>query len=279
MSGADWVDPYLRRIGHDHRPSADLAGLSALMLAHLTTVPFENLDVFHQRGVTLDRERNVSKIVDGQRGGWCFELNGAFGSLLTELGFEVRHLGAAVLLSGPTTVIDHLCLEVRLDQPYLVDVGFGDTFVSPLRLNDSSPQPGGNGTYQLMASPIGTTLAREVDGVPAAQYRFKRVSHDMADFESAQAMLYDDPDSHFRRGPVVTRLLDPLRRVTLSTDRLTVRHSPDADTPLFDTAQSDTEQSGLVGDAWWAAATEWFGPAYAEATVLSGEVGQRDQDG
>ena len=199
---------YLHRLGVEAPRSLDLASLTDLMRAHLVAVPFENLDVFYQRPVRTDIEWSVAKILDRTRGGWCFELNGAFGALLRSLGFEVRHLGAAVLLNGPNSTLDHLCLEVRLDQPYLVDVGFGDTFISPLELNTGTEQDGGNGAYQFIASPIGTTLARLVGGVPEASYRFKRVSHELADFDPASEALAGDADGHFRKGPLVTRLLD-----------------------------------------------------------------------
>ncbi len=161
------VDRYLTRIGVSERPSElDVDSLGRLMLAHLQTVPFENLDVFNLVPVRTDVDWSVAKIVDRRRGGWCFELNGAFGALLGSLGYDVKLTGAAVLLAGPNMTLDHLCLEVMLDRPYLVDVGFGDTFIRPLELNSKAEQDGGNGTYQLLASPVGTTLARVVDGVP-----------------------------------------------------------------------------------------------------------------
>ena len=252
------VDRYLDRIQAERPASLDLAALRGLMRAHLVAVPFENLDVFHQRPVRTDLAWSVPKIVDARRGGWCFEANGAFGALLASLGFEVRHLGAAVLLNGPNTTLDHLCLEVRLDQPYLVDVGFGDTFISPLELNSSAEQDGGNGIYQFIASPIGATLARLVDGVPEAAYRFKRVSHALADFDPASAALAGDPDGHFRSGPIVTRLLDVEgRRVTLSRDRVVTKN-----------VDGSTIRSRDVGPGeWWATAAEWFGESYGPGLV------------
>ena len=73
------AERYLARIGLDAQigpPSVDL--LAALQLAHLIRVPFENLHAFHHRGVRTDVEWSYAKVVEQQRGGWCFELNGAF---------------------------------------------------------------------------------------------------------------------------------------------------------------------------------------------------------
>jgi N-hydroxyarylamine O-acetyltransferase len=247
------VDAYLDRIGITVSPTTittDLATLTELMQAHLRSVPFENLDVFHQRPVRTDLDWSIPKLVEHRRGGWCFELNGAFGALLASLGFEIRLLGAAVLLGGPNSTINHLCLEVMLDEPWLVDVGFGDTFIKPLALNTAAEQDGGNGWYQFIASPIGTTLARLIDGVPAAHYRFKRVAHRLSDFDSASDALAADEGGSFRTGQIVTRLLDESgARVTLTPDRLDVRERDG----------SLRSSSVVAPEQWWPTAAEWFG--------------------
>lgn len=215
------VDAYLRRIDFRRDPTVDLDTLTALQRAHLTAVPFENLHVFHRLGVRTDDEWSVTKIVDHGRGGWCFENNGAFAALLEALGFRVARLGAAVLLGGPNAVIDHLTLEVTLDEAYLVDVGFGDSFIVPLRLNDESPQDGGTGTFELIPSAQGTTLTEHEDGVPRALYRFKRITRRMSDFDEASDRLQSDRTLHWSQKPFATRLIDGgPDRVTLLADRL-----------------------------------------------------------
>lgn len=171
------VDRYLERIRAEGPVGVDLDSLARLQRAHMTWVAFENLDVFHRVGVTVDPISNVAKIVDRGCGGWCSEVNGAFAELLTSIGFHVRLLGAAVLLDGPNDVVDHLTLEVRLDDSFLVDVGFGESFWRPLRLNTDAVQDGGAGQFALFPSPKGTTLTSvAADGGLVPQYRFKRES-------------------------------------------------------------------------------------------------------
>ena len=208
----DDIDRYLGRLGLDRSGvDTDVDGLAELCAVHLERVPFENLDIVFAGGVDHDLAEAVAAVVDRGRGGWCFELNGAFATLLVALGFDVRLLGAAVLLDGPSTVLEHLALEVSGGsadiEPHLVDVGFGDSFVRPLRLNTDREQNGSNGTYALLPSPQGTTLTREVDGVPAAQYRFKRVAHDFADFGPVARQLQTDPTRKWSVTPFATRLL------------------------------------------------------------------------
>jgi len=128
---------YLQRVGVEvgrHAPSPEL--LRELQAAHLVAIPFENLDVFYRRGVTTDIEHSLAKIATGGRGGWCFELNGAFGWLLGKLGFEVDYVSCRVFNDdGWSPPLDHCALVVHLDgRRWFVDVGFGDNCMVPIPL-------------------------------------------------------------------------------------------------------------------------------------------------
>jgi N-hydroxyarylamine O-acetyltransferase len=245
------VTAYLEWIGFGGTPAVDRATLGELQRLHMTAVPFENLSIIAGDHVTTDAESSIDKIVHQGRGGWCFELNGAFAGLLQALGFDVRLLGAAVLLDGPSTLIEHLTLEVTTDQPYLVDVGFGDSFIQPLALNIAGPQDGGNGTYELIGSPQGTTLTRHVDGVPAPEYRFKRVALDLDDFSAVSDSMQVDPTKRWRSHPFATRLLDGgPDRVTLTRERLAI------------VRDGATEERPVAPGEWNAQLVAWFGDTY-----------------
>jgi N-hydroxyarylamine O-acetyltransferase len=229
------VDAYLVRIGLRAAPSIDAAGLAELQLAHLRTVPFENIDVYDGIEVRTDLAWSINKVINRRRGGWCFEVNGAFAALLQALGFDVTMLGAAVLLDGPNAVVDHLTLEVTLDSAYLVDVGFGNSFITPLDLNRSGPQDGGSGTFELIDSPQGQTLTRHDEaGVPVPQYRYKRNVRVLTDFDESSARLQSDRSLHWSQKPFATRLLDEgADRITLLRDRVTiVRGGVSSETPV-----------------------------------------------
>lgn len=243
------VDAYLTRIGFDREVTLDRSTLEGLQRAHLSTVPFENLDVFNRVGVHTGLDWSIPKIVDRRRGGWCFEANGAFGALLEAQGFTVLRLGAAVLLGGPNRTIDHLVLEVSLDQPYLVDVGFGDCFIRPLALNSREPQDGGTGMFQFLDSPEGLTLTQLDDSaIPVPQYRFRRVDHALSDFDAASDRLQSDHELHWRQKPFATRLIDGgPDRVTLVNNRLKV------------TKGGTTTETPVKADDWYAMLERWFG--------------------
>ena len=242
---------YLEWIGFGGTPSVDLATLTQLQRVHMTAVPFENLFITQGIHVTTDAAASIDKIVRQGRGGWCFEVNGAFATLLEAVGFRVTLLGAAVLLDGPNRVIEHLTLEVMVDEPYLVDVGFGESFIQPLALNRAGPQDGGNATYELIGSPEGTTLTRHVDGVPTPEYRFKRVALRLDDFTPISDSMQVDPEKRWRSKPFATRLLDG------GPDRVTVRR--DVRKLVRDGV---ADERALTGDEWEDELIRWFGFPY-----------------
>ncbi|HEY6641778.1 arylamine N-acetyltransferase family protein [Povalibacter sp.] len=134
------IDHYLHRIGFREACLPDLATLRALHRAHSEAVPFENLDVQLRRPVSLDLPAIYDKLVLQRRGGWCYEQNGLFGWALTQLGFDVVRLSAGVMREamGDIQLGGHLCLLVRLEQPWLADVGFGGSLAGPLLLHAGS---------------------------------------------------------------------------------------------------------------------------------------------
>lgn len=121
------LSAYLDRIDYQGDSAASRDTLRALHLAHVLTVPFENLDNFLGRPVSLEPADLFAKMVTAKRGGYCFELNGLFSLLLEEFGFSVTRLIARVRYgSKPPYPRSHQVLMVKIaDEPWLVDVGFG----------------------------------------------------------------------------------------------------------------------------------------------------------
>lgn len=219
------VHSYLARIGLEPPVAPTLENLERLQRAHMTMVPFENLHVFHRRGVETTDEWTVSKIVEQGRGGWCFELNGAFAALLTALGYEVKRLAATVLHGGSAPMPTHATIEVSLGRPYLVDVGFGDSFIRPLPLDSSSPHDGGSGEFWFVfENGMITLMSTDQDGDAAEHYRFDREPRSPRDFEEASTYLQSEPGLQWTSSPFATRLLDGgPDRVTLLNDRIKFR--------------------------------------------------------
>src|SRR5262249_21865966 len=129
------LDAYLNRIGYRGARNVDLETLIALHRAHLSTIPYENLDIALGRTLSLDEAAIYAKLVTARRGGWCYEMTGLFAWALEELGFPVTRLASKV--GGQTPDAEdgaHLVLLVELDRPYLADVGFGNGLLDPIPL-------------------------------------------------------------------------------------------------------------------------------------------------
>ena len=219
------VDPYLARLGLSSPLEPDLANLERLQRAHLTRIPFENLDVYAGRTVRTDDEWTVPKVTARGRGGWCFELNGAFAALLAELGYDVERRAATVLYSSVSAIPTHLTLQVSLDRPYLVDVGFGDSFIRPLPLDSEGPHDGGTAKFGFQFDRETTTLVSyEDDGKAKPHFRFDRTARHPSDFEEASSYLQTTPGLQWTESRFATRLLDGgPDRVTLLPDRIKFR--------------------------------------------------------
>jgi N-hydroxyarylamine O-acetyltransferase len=211
------VDGYLRRIGAARPERPDAAHLRELHRGHLLTVPFENLAVHLGEEITLEPRALVDKIVTARRGGFCYELNGAFAALLSALGYRVTLLAGRVHgRNGFGPPFDHLALRVDTAEPWLADVGFGRHSLFPLRMADRGEQHDPGGVFRVMEAP-GGDLDVLRDGVP--QYRLETRPRALPDFGMACWWQHTSPESHFTRS-LVCSLLTGTGHLTLSGDRL-----------------------------------------------------------
>ena len=130
------VPAYLDRIAYTGPISPTLDVLRNLHRHHMLSVPFENLDIALGRNIVCEEDSFTQKIVERRRGGFCYELNGTFASLLRAIGFKVTLLSARVSRDdgSQSPEFDHLALRIDLEEPWLADVGFGDSFLEPLQL-------------------------------------------------------------------------------------------------------------------------------------------------
>jgi N-hydroxyarylamine O-acetyltransferase len=216
------TDAYLERINYSGPLEPTAETLCRLHVAHLLAVPFENLSIHAGEPIVLDDGALFDKIVSRRRGGFCYELNGLFAALLRSLGFEVEMLSAGVMGRagefGPE--FDHMTLLVNLEDRRLADVGFGDSFVEPLLLDERGTQAQGARAYRIEEDGDRLTLLQKEEGGDwRAQYRFGLTPHVYADYDEMCLYQQTSPESHFTRGRICTRLTDG-GRVTLSELRM-----------------------------------------------------------
>ncbi|MFE3885411.1 arylamine N-acetyltransferase [Streptomyces lydicus] len=208
------ADAYLDRIGAVRAAAPDAEALRALHLCHLRTVPFENLSIHLGEEIVLAEQPLLDKIVRARRGGFCYELNGAFALLLGALGYEVELLSGRVFgADGPGIPYDHLALRVQTPSgPWLADVGFGRHSHFPLRWDSRAEQADPGGVFRIEETSEGDLDVLR-DGDP--QYRLEQRPRAYADFEAGCWWHRTSPKSHFTRSLVCSRLTGT-GRVTLS---------------------------------------------------------------
>jgi N-hydroxyarylamine O-acetyltransferase len=215
------IKKYLKRIKVHSEVKPDLKTLRHLHRQHLYNVPFENLDIHSGRKIILQKDKLLHKIIDEKRGGFCYELNGTFYELLTAAGFNVKRVSAGVcddgINYGPD--FDHMALIVNInDEEYLADVGFGDSFIEPLKFNPDEIQKDvkdsykiskskGNGYYILFRSPDGENF------IP--QYRFKTAPKELNEYVEMCRYHQTSPQSHFTQKVICSKAVES-GRISLS---------------------------------------------------------------
>ena len=213
---------YLQRINYSGPLVPTAETLKQLQLAHLLTVPFENLSIHSGEPIVLDDDALFAKIVNRRRGGFCYELNGLFAALLRALGFEVSMLSAQVAnaegIYGPD--FDHMTLMVMLAERWLVDVGFGDSFLKPLPLDEQSEQVQGHRAYSIgREDEYLVLMKRSNDDQWQKQYRFTLKPYRYPDYAEMCRYHQTSPQSHFTKERICSRAT-PEGRISLSGLRL-----------------------------------------------------------
>ncbi|MFF4910777.1 arylamine N-acetyltransferase [Streptomyces sp. NPDC001260] len=218
------LDGYFRRIGWEGETRADPGTLRGVHLAHLRGIPFENLDALRRVAPSLEIGDLVAKLVDGPRGGYCYEHNTLFAAALEALGFGVTRLAARVVVgadrveSRPRT---HMTLLVEVPGqpgPYLADVGFGaiGALLEPVPLVAGTEFEGAGRRHRLVTvehpGPLELWVLQAYgeerggvasDGPWQAQYAFTLEPFEHADFEVVNWHIGTNPRSPFTQRPYV----------------------------------------------------------------------------
>lgn len=217
------VNKYLQRIHSDEIKNNDLATLKILQNNHMLNVPFENLDVINKVPIPLNIKSYYEKIVNHNRGGFCYELNGLFNWLLTELGYKTTLVAASVRRpDGSWSVMDttHACLLVHFDVPYLVDVGFGDSARVPIPLTGEIKSDV-SGSYRMKKLADNTYDLQRKQDEWTTLIRVNITSRQLNDFEEACHFNQTSSGSVFTQKEIIS-LATKDGRITYSDEQLTI---------------------------------------------------------
>lgn len=217
---ADDLTAYLARIGVERPSASDLASLAAIHWGHVSTIPFENLDILLGRRIAIDLPSIMAKLVRGGRGGYCFEQNALLGAALETLGFGVTRLSGRVRwLSTGISPRTHMLLDVEVPGEttrYLVDGGFGGTCpTAPIPLVDGALVTQHHDRYWLVAEGAGHVVKVATGEGWSDMYWFTREPQETIDYEVANHYTSTHPQSRFLQGLMCAR--------TTAEGRVTVR--------------------------------------------------------
>jgi N-hydroxyarylamine O-acetyltransferase len=270
------LDAYCARIGYAGARTPTLDTLRALQQLHAAAIPFDAIDVLLDRGISLAPGDIDAKLIEGRRGGYCFEQNQLFQRVLEALGFDVEPLIAQLRWqTGPEAEQrprSHMVLRVTLDgERWLCDEGFGSCVpTAPIRFDSTAAQPTPH--ERLRLTPVGNEHLLEAELVNNATsewhsvYMISPAPCRPGDYTMANYYTATFPQSHFRHDLIVARTT-PDARYGLLRNRLTIR-SPDGQSERRYLTADDLERVlrevfGLpVQPAWRpvlerAAATQW----------------------
>lgn len=241
MTCKEKVEKYLARIGINVVPAPTLENLAMLQKAHLTHVPYEDIDIWRGKAGTLAYDELFDKIVNRGRGGYCFELNGLFGWLLKELGYNtVEHFGR--WLMGEALEVPgrrHRVIRVKLDgADYIADVGVGQRApFAPLELVHDKVQNRECVDYRIVAHErLGHVVEVLKDGVWMRFYSFDDAAQEPIDFNYVHYYCVNHPRSFFRSNLLV--------HIPTNDGRHSIGFAPDPETGELQPLLSVSDKNG-----------------------------------
>ncbi|QSE98671.1 arylamine N-acetyltransferase family protein [Fulvivirga lutea] len=216
---------YLDRLGCSEPTQTTFHYLKKLVLAHLLSIPFENLDIHDKIPITLNIDNIYNKIVARKRGGFCYELNGLFFHLLKSVGYDVRMISARVYGEDGSLSpeYDHLALLVTInDTSYLTDVGFGEFAIIPLTINTEREQYDGRKYYRVIKELNGRYLVMHKDKNKwVYDYNFNLKPRSLDEFNQMCEFHQTNSESHFMKKRVCT-ILTKDGRITMADAELKI---------------------------------------------------------
>ena len=218
---------YLDRIELTAPPAPTAAGLAELHLAHATHIPFENLDVILGRPIRLDPKSLHQKLIHDRRGGYCFEQNLLFASVLERLGFRVTRLAARVRYRATSLLPrTHMLLAVEVDgESWLADVGFGGSGpLLPIRFVAGREQRQFVWNYRLVKEADAWVLQAQRPERWEDFYTFTLEPQEVVDYDVANYYVSTHPDSPFTR-TLAAQLPTPEARFVLRNRELTIERA------------------------------------------------------
>ena len=189
--------------------SADVEFLRELQSKHIARYSFNSLAVVLGQEISLEVEAIFKKIVEKQRGGYCFEHNKLVLHVLAQLGFDVRLLMAKVIYNRDVDVArTHRITLLHLNgDDYIVDTGFGHFGARfPVKLELGLEQDQGDAVYRIIQNSQNDYCYQVFkDDAFFTLYTFNLHHYSEAECLPAHFYSHKSPDAAFVNNMVVCR--------------------------------------------------------------------------
>lgn len=231
-------DAYLARIGCAGMTGVSKENLDRLVYMHQCSVPFEAMDVYNGcADLPLDVTSLYTKIVEKHRGGFCYELNGAFVMLLRAMGYDAFSCVCRVAANRTDLGnLFHRACVVRMDgKMYLCDVGLGGP-MAPFAVEVSAERQTQHGeTFWIEPTHEGWYLQKRMtsDGTEGNVVIFAPQPFLPNDFVPFCRALISNPDSSFR-SVRMANLRTPDGNINLRESTLTITKNCQHEVRTFD---------------------------------------------
>lgn len=223
-------DAWLSRIGYAGPRSPTLETLNGLILAHSQIIAYETMDIMLGRPPKLDLETLQKKMIEGGRGGYCFEQNMLFRAGLRSLGYQITSLqgrfvrGLAIDAARPAI---HMVLQVELPEgTYLADVGFGNLAPTcALRLKPNVEQETPHEMMRFVDVGGELTLQAQIGNGWEHVYRVIPYPRVDAEYEIVNWYTGTHPDTPYQGNIIAAKPGPNGTRITMYNARVTVRNT------------------------------------------------------
>ena len=211
-----FLGKYLQRVGiYNDSLLLNYDTLAKIMEAQSRSIPFENIDVVCGKTISIVRSDVARKLIDEQRGGYCWELNALLQMALEALGFDVTPLMCRVRWNkpsdadGPVSTYTHMALRVVIGGvAWLADVGFsGVNSIAPVKLNHEVEQERPEGTFRVSREGDYSALQLSVKGAWSSLYKWHEEEAAYCDQEAANWYSCTFPAARFTTSFFVCRVV------------------------------------------------------------------------
>lgn len=212
---------FRKRIGIPQNEVITFENLDTVLEKTAKTIPFENLCIIENRSKEITKENLISKILEQNEGGLCYELNTILYLFLTEnhfnpilvRGVPYNHMEQQWTATGNTHVLN---LITHDGQVYVIDTGFGGNLpLKPVPLSGESVASS-NGEFRVdrEESEHGDYILymklnrKDEDWKIGYAFNSKDKVHQITDLNNVQKIIIEHPESAFNKKPLITKITD-----------------------------------------------------------------------